>query len=125
MAIEAFAKFNPEVKWAGGAGCLVCGANVSELGAKIGVQCVDLGLADEFLGRFGICYDHAIQVARVIDFVDKNAVLDLLEEARQLSENAEAMEAAAASEAAQARLDRDTVERLVGPFQPAPEAVSA
>lgn len=122
MAIVAVPIFDPNIPYAGAPGCLVCHSNVSTEGQKVGTQAVDLGTGDEFLGAYALCFDCAIQVARAIRYVSMPEVLDLLEEARQLSENAELNEAAAAAEAAQARLDRDTVERLVGPYQPAPEA---
>lgn len=119
MTIEAFPMFDPEVKWAGGVGCLVCHANVSELGAKHGKQRVDLGVTDEFLGAFALCYDCAVQVAVKIDYMARADAEEQLSEAAQLLDQAEALEAEAAAHATQARLDKDTVERLVGPlYQP-------
>ncbi len=117
MTIEAFEKFDPEVKWAGGPGCLVCHSNVSELGAKAGKQRVDLGVTDEFLGAFALCYDCAVQVAVKIDYIARIDAENQLAEAAQLLSAAEEMEAQAAQLASQARLDKDTVERLIGPFQ--------
>jgi hypothetical protein len=114
MAIEAYERFNPEVKWAGGAGCLVCGTNVSELGAKVGKTCIDLGAEDEFLGHFGLCYDHAIQVALRIEYMSRVEADEQLAQAAQLIAGAEDLENEAARHAAQARQDKDTVERLVG-----------
>lgn len=122
MAITAQANFNPDIKWSKGSGCLHCGGNVSTLGAKVGIQCVDLGIDDEFLGRFGLCYDCALQVALAIGFLSQHEALGVLEEARQYAERAAALEAAAAAAASQARLDRDTVERLLGSVYVEPEA---
>lgn len=121
MAIEAYERFSPEVKWAGGVGCLVCNANVSELGAKHGRQCIDLGVTDEFLGSFGLCYDCAVQVALRIGYMERAEADEALAEAAQLLAGAEALEAEAARHAAQARLDKDTVERLVGGVYQDPE----
>lgn len=122
MAISALPIFNPDIKWAGRAGCLVCGSNVSELGAKEDRQCIDLGVDDEFLGRFGLCFDCALQVARVIDFVSKDSVLGVLEDARALADEAANAEAQAAAIHARIKLDKDTIERLMGAPYPDPPA---
>lgn len=123
MAIEAYENFDPTVRWAGGGGvgCLVCGANTSELGAKAGKQRVDLGVADEFLGCFALCYDCAVQVALRIEYMARSDAEEQLETASQLLAAAEQLEAEAAQHASQARLDKDTVERLVGGVYQSPE----
>jgi hypothetical protein len=121
VAIEAFEKFDPEVRWAGGFGCLVCNTNVSELGAKHGAQCIDLGVEDDFLGHFGLCYDCAVQVALRVDYMARSDAEEQLAEAAQLLSAAESLEAEAARTAAQARLDKDTVERLIGAVYQPPE----
>jgi hypothetical protein len=119
MTIVARQNFDPEATWAGGAGCLKCRSNVSELGAKAGIQCVDLGVDDDFLGRLGLCYDCAIQVALAIGYVSELEGHGLVEQAQAALIEAAEREASAAEAAAQARLDRDTVERLIGSvYQP-------
>lgn len=114
MAISGHRNFNPEVKWANGSGCLACGSNVSELGAKVGIQCVDLGTEDAFLGRFGLCHDCGIQVALVVGYTSKAEALEVLENARRLADEATTESEEILAAAAQARIDRDVVERLVG-----------
>ena len=117
--------FNPEIPWANGAGCLKCGANVSDLGAKAGVQCVDLGVQDSVIGNFALCYDCALQVALAIDCVPKRDVLAVVEEARALADEATTQSEEILAAAAQSRLDRDVVERLLGSVYAEPETVDA
>lgn len=114
MAITAHPNFDSEIKWATGSGCLTCGSNVSDLGAEHGIQCVDLGLVDPFLGAFALCYDCALQVARVVDCAPRSETLKVLEEARALADEATNEDEEIRALAAQARIDRDVVERLVG-----------
>jgi hypothetical protein len=114
MAVTARDNFSPDILWAGGSGCLVCGSNVSAEGDKVGIRCIDLGVDDEFLGRFGLCYDCGIQVARVIGFVSKDSIAAQLADAEGKAAEAHATLIAAQAETAQARLDKDTVERLLG-----------
>ena len=114
MTISARPMFNPEIPWANGAGCLKCGSNYSDLGAKAGVHCVDLGVQDGVIGNFALCYDCALQVALAIDCVPKADVLAVVEEARALADEATTQSDEILAAAAQARLDRDVVERLLG-----------
>ena len=113
MTIAATMNFASDTVWAGGSGCIKCRSNVSELGAKAGIQCIDLGVEDEFLGRFGLCYDCAMQVARVIGYVSRDSTLEILEQARVLADDAVDLEQIAASEAEQAKADREAAETLL------------
>lgn len=122
MSITPHFNFDPSLKWANGAGCLKCGTNVSDLGREAGAQCIYLGAEDEFLGHFGLCYDCALQVALAIGYVSKESMLEVLEQARKLADEATELEQIAASESRQARLDKDTIERLLGWQGQAPDA---
>lgn len=124
MTIAGHPIFDSSQKWANGAGCLKCGSNVSELGAAAGVQCVDLGVSDSVLGNFALCYDCAAQVALAIGCVPKKDVIATLEEARALADEATTEREDVLAAAAQARLDRDIVERLLGSVY-GPETVDA
>ena len=112
MTIAAFPNFVADVKWSHGSGCLKCGSNVSDEGKKVGIQCVDLGVDDEFLGRFGLCYDCALQVARVINFVSRESTLETLEQARALADESVELEQIAADEAEHAKADREAAQAL-------------
>ena len=114
MTITAHHNFDSTVKWAKGSGCLACGSNVSTLGAKVDVQCISLGVRDAFLGHFGLCYDCALQVARVIGCVPHSEAVEILDQARQIADEATTESEEILAAAAQARIDRDVVERLVG-----------
>jgi hypothetical protein len=114
MTITAHHNFDSTVKWAKGSGCLACGSNVSTLGAEVGVQCISLGARDDFLGHFGLCYDCGLQVARVLHCVPRSEAVEILEQARQIADEATTESEEVLAAAAQARIDRDVVERLVG-----------
>lgn len=124
MPITAHFNFASDRPWANGSGCLTCGSNVSDLGREAGVQCVDLGVDDSVLGHFGLCYDCALQVALAIGCVSKAAALETLESARALADEATQEREDVLAAAAQARLDRDTVERLLGSVYSPEEAAA-
>jgi hypothetical protein len=125
MPIAAQPNFDPSIKWSHGAGCLHCGSNVSELGQKVGIQCVDLGVDDAFLGRFGLCWDCAVQVALAVGYVSPDDAAESYAQASEVLCAASEAEQVALSAAAQARLDKDTVERLLGSIYSADVQVSA
>ena len=114
--------FNPNVRWAGpGAGCVLCGSNVSREGAKldglVGVDLeveLDLDGADAFDGCIGLCWDCAVQVGRAVNMERKEVANQRLEAAEHDLALASVAREDAAREAAQARLDKDTVVRLLG-----------
>jgi hypothetical protein len=124
MPITARRNFDSSIKWARPPGCLHCGSNVSDLGKAVGTQCVDLGVDDPFLGRFGLCYDCAVQVALAIGFTSQASVDQAIAEINQAFVASEAKAEQAAADAAQARLDKDTVERLLGSVYSAEVQVS-
>lgn len=112
--MQALQNFNPDVKWAQGAGCLVCGTNYSELGKEAGIQGVSLDVADEFIGHFGLCYDHARECGRLAGMFFREQYDELLGAVQERLDEAIAYEAAAKEAASQAKLDKDTVVRLLG-----------
>ncbi len=125
MTIQPFFNFNPEVRWANGAGCLTCGSNTSELGREAGVQAVYLGVSDPVLGEYGLCYDCALQVALAAGCVPRTEALAVLEDARRIADGATQDDEGVLAAAAQARLDRDVVERLIGSVYATAEAAPA
>lgn len=64
MPISSSPQFSPHRKWAKGSGCLVCGGNRSPIAVRDDYdQCYDLGVGDDVLGDFGLCFDCARAVA--------------------------------------------------------------
>ena len=114
--------FSGQVKWANG-GCLVCGANYNDAGKKaLGVQGVSLDVDDDLLGTFALCYSHALHVGRAVGMVPQTTVDEAAQDITSVLEKARELQEQAAADAAQARLDKDTVERLLGSvYQPADE----
>jgi len=114
--------FDPNVQWAGhGAGCVLCGSNVSKQGAKqdglAGVDLeaeLDLPNTDAVDGALALCWDCAVQVGRAVNMEHKSVAEAKFEEARQMLTLADEARGEAAASAAQARLDKDTVVRLLG-----------
>lgn len=120
--------FDPNVAWAGpGAGCVLCGSNVSPEGVKqVGLVGVDLEVeldldgADAFDGHIGLCWDCAFQVGRCAGMELKAVADQRLEAAAHDLLWAEAAEENTKRLAAQARLDKDTVVRLLGVSESVP-----
>lgn len=107
--------FSSNLQWFGhGAGCLVCGSNYSNQGAEVGIQGVDLEVAVEMEGQLGLCFECAIEVGRCVGMVRSSVAESQTAAAQELLAEAEAVAEQAAADAAQARLDKDTVERLLG-----------
>lgn len=116
MAITPITIFDPNTPWAGpGAGCLLCGHNVSPEGTRLdGLVGVDLDQEIEFEGRMGLCWDCAVQVGRAVNMEHKTVADERIQEATLLLAEAEVLADLTAKDAAQARLDKDTVVRLLG-----------
>ncbi len=106
--------FPGHVVYFGGAGCLICGSNYTNEGAKVGIQGVSLEVEVEMEGALALCYDCAFQVGRAIGMETTNVTQQKVDYSLELLEEAKARETQAAADAAQARLDKDTVERLIG-----------
>ena len=112
--------FAPDVSWAGpGAGCVLCGSNVSREGDKRdGLVGVDLEQEIELEGMLGLCWDCAIQVGRAVNMERKEVADQRLEAAAHDLLWAEAHAESAKRDASQAKLDKDTVVRLLGVDEP-------
>lgn len=121
MTITPIAVFDPTTPWAGpGAGCLLCGSNVSKPGVKAaGLVGVDLDHEISFEGRAGLCYGCAVQVGRAVNMELKSVADERIRQADETYMEAMDQNERNAALAAQARLDKDVVERLAGiVFQP-------
>lgn len=105
--------FNPDVVWYTGQGCLNCGSNQSTAGASFGAHCVDLG-ADSLDGRIGLCLDCARQVGLLAGMVAVDALDSLRDSTAEALALIEERATEAAASEARARLDKDTIERLLG-----------
>ena len=120
--VKAITNFDPNVRWAGdGVGCLVCTRNVSREGAKhdglAGVDLeaeLDIDGTDKWDGFIGLCWDCAIQVGRAVNMERKADADGRLREAEDTLDTAREYALSAAENAAAARLDKDTVVRLLG-----------
>lgn len=112
---QPIANFDSNVTWFGhGNGCLVCGRNYTNQGHEAGVQGVDLEVAVEMEGQLGLCYECAIEVGRIVGMERVDIAQQKVDYSLELLEEAKAREERSAADAAQARLDKDTVERLLG-----------
>lgn len=109
----ALPTFDGTVKWFRD-GCLVCQSNISRPGEAVGIQAVSLDVEDDIDGTFVLCYTHAVEVGRAVNMVTQEAVNEKAAEVGALLEEANEALAEARSASAQARLDKDTVERLLG-----------
>jgi len=117
MSVASHPNFSSQRKWAHGSGCLVCGGNHSPVAVERSApQCVDLGVADDFLGSFGLCYDHAYAVGQQIGMILESAVNERAEECAKVLDEAHDTLIEAQAERAAARLDLDTAERLFERF---------
>lgn len=118
--------FDGAIRWQGG-GCLVCGSNISRPGEAVGVQAVSLDVEDEVTGEtLGLCYTHAVEVGRTAGMVNRETVAEAASQVSDLLAEAQAAQEAARADASQARLDKDTIERLLGPiYNEAPAEVGA
>jgi hypothetical protein len=120
--VKPITNFAPNVQWAGhGSGCVLCGRNVSKEGMKqdglVGVDLeaeLDLPDTDAVDGALGLCWDCAVQVGRAVNMERKAVADERLAEADALEAAAVAILDEAKQASAQARLDKDTVVRLLG-----------
>lgn len=88
MAIYRFDRFQNDVEYYTGAGCLVCGSN---LGA-----CIDLGVYDSIEGAIVLCEDHARECGVMVGMVDPRGLeereRELIRKAEEVAKQAEIME---------------------------------
>lgn len=112
---QPIANFSADLTWFGhGAGCAVCGRNYSNQGAEAGVQGVDLEVAVEMEGQLGLCYECALEVGRCVGMVRSTVGDEQIAAAEAILAEAQVIADQNREAAAQARLDKDTVERLLG-----------
>ena len=114
--VKPITNFAAELTWAGpGVGCVLCGSNVSREGAKQdGLVGVDLEASIEVDGMLGLCWDCAIQVGRAVNMERKAVADERISAAEEMVAKASELAQSTAQDASQARLDRDTVVRLLG-----------
>lgn len=116
MTIAPLPFFDGSLPWAGpGSGCVKCGSNFDNVGIEtVGFHGVDLGAEIEMEGGLALCYSCAVQVGLSAGMLSSSVFNERVAEIQAIYE--EGIEAAetAKADAAQARLDKDTVERLLG-----------
>ena len=115
MTIAPLPFFDGQIPWANGSGCVTCGSNFDNVGVEtVGYHGVDLGDEIENEGALALCYSCAVQVGLAAGMLSSAVFNEKVAEIQGIYDEALGAAEAAKIDAAQARLDKDVVERLLG-----------